>query len=461
MKAPLKTVFEPFRIKMVEPLPILTQEQRLQAVKEAHYNLFRLPASTVTFDFLTDSGTSAMSSAQWAGMMVGDESYAGSRSYEHFENVIQKLTGLKHVIPTHQGRAAESLLFKALVTPGQIIPGNTHFDTTRANIEEMKAQALDLPCIETKNSSSPHPFKGNIDLEALSQLLKKSAKDVPFVILTVTNNSVGGQPVSLANIRAVRELVKSHGLSLFIDAARFAENAYFIKLREEGQQGRSVREIAHDMFACADGVLMSAKKDGFGNIGGFLALKDDSVAEKIRTLMVITEGFPTYGGLAGRDLEALAIGLEEVLDENYLTYRIRSTDYFSKGLEQAGFVTVRPSGGHAVYIDAGATLPHIPLKHFPGQALSVALYEEMGVRSVEVGSVMLGSRDPKTGEEKPAPKELVRLALPRRVYTQSHIDYILEAAESMKSIMPSLPGYEFTYQAPVLRHFTAKFRKLK
>lgn len=445
---------------MVEPLPLPSYEARLEAIKAAHYNLFRMPASAVTFDFLTDSGTAAMSAAQWAGLMIGDESYAGSKSFENFERAVRELTGIEHIIPTHQGRAAESLLFRATLKSGQIVAGNTHFDTTRANIEDNGCVALDLPCKETKESSKDYPFKGNIDIHGLENLLKNDSSRLAFVVMTVTNNSVGGQPVSLENIRATKELLTTKQIPLFIDAARFAENAYFIQQREKGQRSRSVRDIAKDVFNLADGVLMSAKKDAFANIGGFLAVRNEEIANKVRNLMVITEGFPTYGGLAGRDLEALAIGLSEVTDENYLAYRIRSVEYFAHGLEAAGFTVIHPPGGHAVYIDAAATLPHIKPLQFPGQSLSVALYEEIGVRGVEVGSVMLGHLDAKTGVETAAPKELVRLAMPRRVYTQSHIDYVIELAHEMKAKLAGLRGYELTYQAPQLRHFTAKFRQL-
>jgi len=455
-----KTIFEPFRIKMVERLPLISDEERQSEIKKAYYNLFLLPADKVTFDFLTDSGTSAMSAEQWAAMMRGDESYAGSQSYFRFQDAVQDLTGLKYVVPTHQGRSAEALLAKAMIKEGMVVPGNTHFDTTRANIEASQAQAVDLPCIQNKNSSEDFPFKGNVDLEALARLLETQSRQIPFMIMTVTNNSVGGQPVSLENIEKTSALLKKYQIPFFIDAARFAENSYFIKLREPNYRDWKVKNIAQKIFSYADGVLMSAKKDAFGNIGGFLALKDQGLAEKVRALMVITEGFPTYGGLAGRDLEALAVGLQEVVDEEYLTYRIRSTEYFGRGVEAAGFKVIHPFGGHAVYIDAGETLPHIPALHYPGQSLSVALYEAIGLRSVEVGSVMLGRRDEKTGEEHPAPKELVRMALPRRVYTQSHIDYIIECMQGVAKASAQLTGFRITKQDRFLRHFTAEFQKL-
>lgn len=460
MEFQYKTIIEPFRIKMVEKLPILSTQERKKIIKDSFYNLFKVPARFVTFDFLTDSGTSAMSSDQWAGIMVGDESYAGSISFEHFEKSVQDITGLEFVIPTHQGRSAEHLLMKALLKPGQVVIGNTHFDTTRANIEARGAEALDMPSPATKDSEAFDPFKGNLDVEFLKQYLKENSSKVSFLIMTVTNNSVGGQPVSMKNIKQVREVLNQYNIPMFIDCARFAENSFFIKLREDGFANRSVKSIAQEMFSYCDGALMSAKKDAFGNIGGFLALKSQDISKVIRNLMVITEGFPTYGGLAGRDLEALAIGLNEILDESYLTYRIKSVEYFGRGIESAGFHTVHPYGGHAVYIDAGKTLPHIPALQYPGHSLSIALFEYIGIRGVEVGSVMLGKIDHTTGKENPAPKELVRLAMPRRVYTQSHIDYIIEGMHQLKKIIPNLKGYMFEEQAPVLRHFTSKFKPI-
>jgi tryptophanase len=459
---PAKTIIEPFRIKSVEPIRLLSASERRRVLEEAGHNLFKVRAQDVTFDLLTDSGTSAMSARQWAGIMIGDESYAGSPSYQRFEAAVQALTGLPHVIPTHQGRSAEFLLMRSLgLAKGDVVIGNTHFDTTRANIEHAGARALDLPCREAADPQSVHRFKGNIDLDALARVLRADARSVRLVIMTVTNNSVGGQPVSMENIRRARAIVEPHGIPLFLDAARFAENAFFIKKRESGFENRPVRDIAHEMFSLCDGALMSAKKDAFGNIGGFLALRSAELAETVRSLMVITEGFPTYGGLAGRDLEALAIGLDEILDEDYLTYRLRSTEYFGEGIRSAGIPVIRPIGGHAVYIDAGAALPHIPWHQYPGQSLSAALYDGIGIRSVEVGSIMLGSRDPETGEERPAPRELVRLAMPRRVYTQSHVDYMVEMIGHLSKHLGELRGYAFTYQAPVLRHFTARFRPLE
>ncbi len=454
-----KTIIEPFKIKMIEPLNQLSAKERREAIQKAHYNLFSLKAEDVTFDLLTDSGTSAMSASQWAAMMTADESYAGARSFYHFEKTIQELTGLKYVIPTHQGRSAEYLLMKAALKPGQYVLGNTHFDTTRANIESSGAKAVDLPCVETKDSSSQFPFKGNIDLNALKMFFEKHPGQVAFVIMTVTNNSVGGQPVSLQNLKEASAICRQNQVPMMIDCARFAENSYFIKLKEPGQAHRSVSDIAREIFSYGSGAMMSAKKDAFGNIGGFLAVQDDAMAEEIRRLMVITEGFPTYGGLAGRDLEALAVGLREVLDENYLAYRIASVEYFGKALEEMGYKTVKPWGGHAVYIDAGETLPHIPALKYPGQSLSVALYEHIGIRSVEVGSVMLGTVDPNTGVETPAPKELVRLALPRRVYTQSHVDYMIEMAGHLYPHLNELGGYRITKQPRYLRHFTCQFER--
>lgn len=454
MKFPTaKTVIEPFKIKVVEPIPFVTAETRKSLLTQHQYNLFKLPADKVTFDLLTDSGTSAMSAQQWSAMMLGDESYAGSRSYKKFADVVSELTGMKYVIPTHQGRSAEALLMKAMLKPEQTVIGNTHFDTTRANIEAQQAIALDLP-------NTGDDFKGNIDLRALKEHLDMHAANVPMVIMTITNNAVGGQPVSMENLKQVRELTQAHGVLLMLDAARFAENAYFIKQREPGFKNKTVKDIAQDVFALADGVLMSAKKDAFCNIGGFLALQDQGLAEQVRSLMVITEGFPTYGGLAGRDLEALAVGLQEILDETYLAYRIRSVEYFADGVEAAGYSVIKPCGGHAVYIDAAQTLPHIQCQNFPGQSLSVALYEHIGIRSVEIGSVMLGKKDPQTGKQIPGPFELVRLAMPRRVYTQSHVDYMIEMMGYMVPYVDQLPGYEFSYEADALRHFTAKFKQL-
>ena len=446
MKLPKpKTIIEPFKIKTVEPIPFIDPEKRSEYIREAGFNLFKLHADTVTFDLLTDSGTSAMSARQWSALMLGDESYAGSRSYYEFKSVVQEITGMKYVIPTHQGRSAEALLMKAMVKENEKVIGNTHFDTTRANIESQQAEAVDYP------DSRDEMFKGNIDVGKLELAINEHRSRMPLVIMTITNNAVGGQPVSMDNLQKVKALLQSHGIPLFIDAARFAENAYFIKKREKGYQAKTVKQIAQQVFSLADGVLMSAKKDAFGNIGGFLAVQDDGLAEEIRSLMVITEGFPTYGGLAGRELEVLAVGLQEILDEDYLSYRIRSVEYFGEGIEQAGYSVVKPFGGHAVYLDAAKTLPHLSASQFPGQSLSVSLYENIGIRGVEVGSVMLGKG------EQPAPFELVRLAMPRRVYTQSHVDYMIEMMAYLSAKLGELPGYRFDYEPKVLRHFGATF----
>ena len=454
---PAKTIIEPFRIKSVEPLPMLSTAERRAALDKAFYNLFNIAAKDVTFDFLTDSGTSAMSASQWASIMSGDESYAGANSYFKFTDTVGELTGLEEIIPTHQGRSAEALLAKALLKPTDTVISNTHFDTTRANFESVGAKTLDLPCEETKDSQKDFDFKGNINIAELKQFLSSQHMNVPFVVMTVTNNSVGGQPVSMANLQQTKEVLKPYQIPLFIDAARFAENAYFIKIREEGYADKSVKTIAQEMFALANGVLMSAKKDAFANIGGFLALRDKNLAEEVRGLMVITEGFPTYGGMAGRDMEAVAVGLQEILAEEYLHYRIHSVKYFGEGVAQTGLKVVRPTGGHAVYIDAGGSLPHLEPLEYPAQSLSVALYEHIGLRGVEVGSVMLGRVDQETGMETPAPHELVRMAMPRRVYTQSHIDYIVEKMAGLVKYKNDLPAYKIDFQNQFLRHFTARF----
>jgi tryptophanase len=455
-----RTIIEPFKIKSVEPLRMSTRRQREAHLQAAGYNLFRLASEEVLIDLLTDSGTGAMSSEQWAGMMRGDEAYAGSSSFARFESVIRELTGYKHVIPTHQGRAAERILFGVTSGPGKVIPGNHHFDTTRANIEATGAEALDLPCEEAADATRPAPFKGNIDLTRLEALLKDRARDVPLCIITVTDNSGGGQPVSLENLRHARKLLDRYGVPLLLDAARFAENAMFVKLREPGQAGRTPKEIARDQFALADGCTMSAKKDGIANIGGFLALNSDQWAAAAGQVLILTEGFTTYGGLAGRDLEAIAQGLQEVLHEDYLRYRLRSAEYLGEGIRNAGMPIVEPPGGHAVYIDARGTLPHIPPEDLPGQALSCALYLEGGVRSVEIGTVMFGHTDPATGKQVPGEHDLVRLALPRRVYTQSHVDYVIEVAESLAKKRESVCGYRIVSEPPALRHFSAVFEPL-
>lgn len=454
MTAKFKTIIEPFRIKTVQPIRHTTRSERENAIKEAGYNLFLLKSDDVLIDLLTDSGTGAMSSDQWAGMMRGDESYAGAPSYYRFETAVTNITNLKHVIPTHQGRAAERILFGSLLQPGEIVPNNTHFDTTRANIEYRSATALDIPIAEGKQPSLIHPFKGNIDLEALETTLTENSGNIPIVMLTVTNNSGGGQPVSMANIRAASEICKRHGVLFFLDACRFAENAWFIKMREEGYADKTPLAISQEMFSYVDGCTMSAKKDGLANIGGFLALNDDALAQKCKNLLILTEGFPTYGGLAGYDLEAIAVGLQEVVSEDYLAYRIRSVAYLGDILTKAGIPIVQPPGGHAIYIDALAMLPHIPQSQYPAWALSLALYVEGGVRSVEIGSVMFGQQP--DGSEKPAAMELVRMAFPRRVYTQSHVDYLAEVLLYVNGIKEKIQGVKIVESAPVLRHFTAQ-----
>lgn len=449
-----QTIIEPFRIKTVEPIRFTTREQRAAALVAAAHNLFLLKAEDVIIDLLTDSGTGAMSAAQWAGMMSGDESYAGARSFFRFESAVRDVTGYRHIIPTHQGRAAERILFTTACRAGDVVPSNTHFDTTRANLEAVGAIALDLRCAEGTQPALIAPFKGNIDLVGLERCLTEHKGRVPFAMITITNNSGGGQPVSLANIHAASALCKAHGVPLILDACRFAENAWFIKQREPGQAGRTPAAIAREAFDCADGCTMSAKKDGLVNIGGFLALNNDALAAKCRNNLILTEGFPTYGGLAGYDLEALAIGIKEVLDEDYLRYRIRSVAYLGDKLTAAGVPIVQPPGGHAIYIDAKAMLPHIPPHEFPAWALSLALYLEGGVRSVEIGSVMFG-RQP-DGSEKPAAMELVRLAFPRRVYTQSHVDYLAEVILHVHGLRHRLRGVAITSAPEQLRHFTAQ-----
>ena len=448
------TIIEPFRIKVVEPIRRTTRAQRVKALKKAHYNLFLLKGEDVLIDLLTDSGTGAMSNEQWAGMMRGDETYAGARSYYRFETAVQEITGLKHIIPTHQGRAAERILAGVALKKGDIVPNNTHFDTTRANFENVGAIALDIPISEGKQPDVIHPFKGNIDLEKLAEVLSNNPDNVPLVMITVTNNSGGGQPVSMANIRAASKICKSHNVPLFLDCCRYAENAFFIKLREDGYADKSPLEIAQEMFSYVDGATMSAKKDGMSNIGGFLALNDDELAQNCKTQLILTEGFPTYGGLAGYDLEALAVGFKEALDEDYLRYRLRSVEYLGERLIESGIPIVQPTGGHAIYIDAKAMLPHIPQSQYPAWALGNALYIEGGVRGVEIGSVMFGLQP--DGSEKPAAMELVRLAFPRRTYTQSHVDYLAEVLLYVNSLKDTIQGYKITQAAPVLRHFSAR-----
>lgn len=456
----MHTIIEPFRIKSVEPIYFNTREERSNILANAFYNPFLIHSRDVLIDLLTDSGTSAMSSNQWAGIMQGDESYAGSPSFFRFEETIQQITGLPLVIPTHQGRAAEKILFSILGGKGKYFVSNTLFDTTRANIEFSGAEGVDLICHEGKHPSVPAPFKGNMDTEALKTFIEaKGAENIPLVMITVTNNSGGGQPVSMQNIKTVKQICTEHNIPLFIDACRFAENSYFIKLREEGYANTSVREIAKELFSYADGCTMSAKKDAFANIGGFLAMHNKELALQCRNLLVITEGFPTYGGLAGRDLEAIAIGLNEVLDENYLQYRIRSIEYLTNKLIAAGVPVMQPAGGHAVYLDAKEFLSHIPVEQYPGQALVGALYLHGGIRSVEIGSLMFGKYD---NQKKliPAALELVRLAIPRRVYTQSHIDYVAEVIIEVFNNRTEIKGLAITEEAPMLRHFTARLKPI-
>jgi tryptophanase len=452
-----RTIIEPFRIHSVEPIRLSTVHERQAALEEAGYNLFNLHADDVIIDLLTDSGTGAMSRDQWAAVQHGDESYAGSPSWYTFLDAVRELFPFEHVIPTHQGRAAEKILFSVLGGPGKIVPNNAHFDTTRANVEYTGAEAVDLSPIHDPQSQLP--FKGDMDVSALERLIEeRGAENVPVVFMTVTNNSMGGQPVSMANLRAVREACNRHGLPLFLDACRFAENAWFIRQREDGYRDRPIPDIVREMASLADGMTMSAKKDGLANIGGWLAMNDASLAERCRNMLILTEGFPTYGGLAGRDLEAIAQGLREVVDEDYLRYRITSTAYLGEALDASGVPVILPIGGHAVYIDARAMLPQIPPLQYPGQSLSVALYREGGLRGVEIGTVMFG-RHP-DGSETEAPMDLVRLAIPRRTYTQSHIDYVIEVTNWVAERWSDLRGYRIVSEPPQLRHFTARFEPL-
>ena len=453
---------EPFKIKVVERIRKTTREERDELIRKAGYNVFNVPAESIYIDLLTDSGTAAMSDNQWAGMMLGDESYAGSRNYYHFEATVKEITGFKHVVPTHQGRMAENLLFSVAVRPGDVVPNNIHFDTTRANVEHKDGKAVDLVIDEAYDPQAEHPFKGNMDLEKLRRTIEEVGPErVPLVMLTVTNNSGGGQPVSMQNVREVRELLDSYGIPLFLDACRFAENCYFIKEREPGYASRSIYDIARELFSYADGCTMSAKKDGLVNIGGFLALNNDAWAEKVTHLLILVEGFPTYGGLAGRDLEAVARGLREVLDEDYLRFRIGQVRYLGRLLEEAGVPIVKPVGGHAVYLDARRFLPHIPQAQFPGQALVVALYREYGIRAVEIGSLMFAKKDPKTGEEIYPDLELVRLAIPRRVYTTMHMNYVAESIIELYRRREQIRGLKIVYEAPMLRHFTARLEEIQ
>ncbi len=456
----MKTVIEPYRVKMVEPIQLTTRAERERMIAAAHFNPFLLRAEDVVIDLLTDSGTSAMSSDAWAALMRGDESYAGARSWYRFRDTVRDVFGFEQVVPTHQGRAAERILFGVMVGPDSIVPNNTHFDTTRANIEYCGGQALDLECPEADDLDSPYPFKGNMDTAELERLVAEHGPArIPLIMVTVTNNSTGGQPVSMANLREVSRIARGAGIPFYLDACRFAENAYFIKRREPGFADRTAADIAREMFSLADGCTMSAKKDAFANIGGFLCTNDAELAHRERNILILTEGFPTYGGLAGRDLEAIAVGLREILDEHYLDYRLQSTRYVVEQLAAAGIPVVRPAGGHAVYLDARRFLPHVEPLQYPGQALAVELYLEAGVRGVELGSVMFGS-DPHTGEEHPARLELVRLAIPRRVYTQSHMDYVIEAVGRVWERRHDVRGMRITEAPRFLRHFTAKFERL-
>ena len=448
-----KTIIEPFRIKSVEPIRWTTRAEREELLRAAHYNLFLLPADDVLIDLLTDSGTGAMSTFQWGAVMEGDESYAGSRSYIRFRDSIQDIFGYRHVIPTHQGRAAERILFNVMCKKGDVVPSNTHFDTTRANVEFVGAEAVDLLPPEGKQPSLVAPFKGNMDVAALENLIQRVGRErVPLVMLTITNNSGGGQPVSMANARAVSAVCRRHGIPFYFDACRFAENSYFIKLREPGYENKTPKQIAREMFQLGDGCTMSAKKDGMANIGGFLCTNDDALAQQEKDLLILTEGYPTYGGLAGRDLEAIAVGIQEALQEDYLKYRIASTAYLGNHISEQGVPIVQPPGGHAIYLDARVFLPHIPPHQFPGVALACELYLEGGIRAVEIGSLMFG---------KAATMDLVRLAIPRRVYTQSHIDYVIEVILEVWRQREHIRGLRLTYEAPFLRHFTARLEPVE
>lgn len=452
-----RTLIEPFKIKSVEPIRFTTAAERFRLLEIAKYNVFLLRARDVMIDLLTDSGTGAMSAAQWGAVMTGDESYAGAESFYEFQTAVQKIFGMPEVIPAHQGRAAERLLFGEICKKGHVVPNNTHFDTTRANLEYLGVRAVDLVIPQGRDTRSMHPFKGNMDIEALSRCIERDRDRIPFVLITITNNSGGGQPVALENVKQVKRLIEPLGIPLYIDAARFAENAYFIKMREPGQAHRSPLEIAQEFFSYADGALMSAKKDGMGNIGGFLALRDRKLAENVRNNLILTEGFPTYGGLAGRDLAALALGLFEALDEHYLKYRLRTAEYMAEKLRSYGVPIMEPPGGHAIYLDAKSMLSHLEPLEFPGQSLACALYLYGGIRPVEIGSVMFGAKD-ENGQSVPAPNELVRMAFPRRAYTQSHFDYVAEIIGEIKAFAADLPGMEITHEPPFLRHFTAHFR---
>nr|MBN2276737.1 tryptophanase [candidate division Zixibacteria bacterium] len=451
---------EPFRIKSVEPISLLPRSSREKIIKEARFNIFKVRAEDIYIDLLTDSGTGAMSNEQWAWLMRGDESYAGARSFYRFEEIVRDLTGKQFILPTHQGRVAENVFFSSVLKKGDFVPNNTHFDTTRANVMHKGGVALDMPCPEA-DVEDEMPFKGNMDTRRLVQFIEEHGPDkIPVVFMTVTNNSTGGQPVSMANIKETAEICGRYGIMFFFDCARFAENAYFIKRDEPGYEGRTIKEIAQEMFSYADGALMSAKKDGLANMGGFVALNDEDLARKITELMIVIEGFPTYGGMSGRDIEAVAAGLREVTNEDYLAYRIGQMEYFGQIIEQAGAPIIRPTGGHAIFIDAGKFLPHIPPGKFPGQSLTVELYREGGIRGVEIGSLMFGGIDPDTGREFYAPHELVRLAVPRRVYTGSHLEYAADVIARIAARKKELKGYRLTREAKLLRHFTAEMEEI-
>lgn len=457
----MKFPSEPFKIKVVEPIRHTTREERDRLLRTAGYNLFQVPAESVYVDRLTDSGTAAMSDRQWAGLMLGDESYAGSRNYYHLEETVRSIFGFKHVIPTHQGRMAENLLFSVILKPGTYVPNNIHFDTTRANVEHQRAHALDLVIKEAYDPHSELPFKGNMDLSRLEETIHRVGREhIPLVMITITNNSGGGQPVSMENIRQTRRLLNRYDIPLFFDACRFAENCYFIKEREQGYADRSIADIARELFSYGDGCTMSAKKDGLVNIGGFLSLNNDQWSQEITNMLILVEGFPTYGGLAGRDLEAMAQGLQEVLDEDYLRFRIGQVRYLGELLNQSGVPILKPIGGHAVYLNAKEFLPHIPRIEFPGQALAVALYRDYGIRGVEIGTLMFGKKDPMTGETIHPELEMVRLALPRRVYTNMQITYVAESIIELYQRRELIHGLSLTYEAPMLRHFTARFAEL-
>jgi tryptophanase len=451
---------EPFRIKSIEPIALRSRAEREQILKEAKFNVFKIKAEDIYIDLLTDSGTGAMSTTQWAALMLGDESYAGARSFYRFENIVRNITGKKIVIPTHQGRVAENVFFSTILKKGDYIPNNTHFDTTRANVAHKGGIAVDFPCPEAALDDEI-PFKGNMDVERLAGFIKeKGAEKIPAVLMTVTNNSMGGQPVSMSNIKEASALCRKNGIRFYFDCARYAENCYFIKHHEPGYQNKSVKEIAQEMFSYADGALMSAKKDGLANMGGFIAVDDEDLARRMTELLIVIEGFPTYGGMSGRDIDTVAVGLAEALNEDYLAYRVGQIEYLGKIIEQAGAPIIKPTGGHAIFIDAGRFLPHMPKELFPGQAVTVELYREGGIRAVEIGSMMFGGYDPATGEKIVAPKELVRLAVPRRVYTGSHLDYLAEVIAGIARKKERLPGFRILRQATYLRHFTIELEEL-